>query len=249
MIRFNALAAGVLVLCATGSAFAQDDAASEPGETASAQADIVSPQSSAAGDKKFKLGLRLGYAVPSGKVTGPAANDLLQTNGDSLSNGITGQIPIWLDVGYMVTPNVLLGLYGQYGFASVKDCATGFECSAHDIRFGVQGQFHILPAESVDPWLGVGFGYESLGISTSGQGLSGDGTFKGWEFLNLQGGVDFRATDAITVGPFLSVSFDQYSSESVSYSNAALGPNASADITDKALHEWITFGAKGTFGI
>jgi hypothetical protein len=68
-----------------------------------------------------------------------------------------------------------------------------------------------------------------------------DGSIKGWEFLNLQGGVDFQVANAITVGPFLSVSFDQFSSESVG--------GTSADIDTKALHEWVTFGVKGTFGI
>ncbi|MGC4064077.1 MAG: hypothetical protein QM784_05440 [Polyangiaceae bacterium] len=33
-----------------------------------------------------------------------------------LSDGISGHIPLWLNLGYMVTPNIMLGLYGQYGF-------------------------------------------------------------------------------------------------------------------------------------
>ncbi|HWZ92632.1 MAG TPA: outer membrane beta-barrel protein [Polyangiaceae bacterium] len=215
MFRFTGLVAGVLVFAATGSAFAQDG--------------------------KFKLGLRLGYAVPSGKVTGDTTVGGVTVSGEKLSDSISGQVPIWLDAGYMVTPNILVGLYGQYGFASVKNCDAGASCSAHDIRFGVQGQYHIMPDESVDPWLGVGFGYESLGVSESEGALSIDGSITGWEFLNLQGGVDFQVANAFTVGPFLSFSLDQFSS-------VKSGGN-SADINNTALHEWITFGAKGTFGI
>ena len=218
MIRFNALAAGLtglLVLSATGSAFAQDG--------------------------KFKLGLRLGYAVPAGKIDGDQTAGTVTVPGVKLGDETSGQVPIWIDAGYMVTPNVLVGLYGQYGFVSVKNCDTGVSCSAHDLRIGVQGQYHIMPSESVDPWLGLGIGYESLGTSRSAAGMSQDGSLSGWEFLNLQGGVDFLATSAFTVGPFLSISLDQFSSASVG--------SVSADITNKALHEWITFGAKGTFGI
>ncbi len=210
-IRLGSCLAGLLVLCATGTAFAQDG--------------------------KIKLGLRLGYALPSGKVSGDSAGN----PGAKLGDYVSGQVPIWLDAGYMVTPNILLGLYGQYGFASVKNCGPGLSCSAHDFRIGIQGQYHFTPDQSFDPWLGVGFGHESLSGSTSGGGLSVDGSLSGWEFLNLQGGVDFQVVSALTAGPFLSFSLDQFSSVS--------SGGTSADITDKALHEWITFGAKGTFGI
>ena len=215
MIRFTALVAGVLVFSAAGSAFAQDG--------------------------KFKLGLRLGYALPSGKINGDTTTAGVTRPGEKLSDAFSGQVPIWLDAGYMVTPNILVGLYGQYGFVQTKNCDDGASCSAHDIRFGVQGQYHIMPDESVDPWLGLGFGYESLGVSESAMGLSVDGSLTGWEFLNLQGGVDFQVTNAFTVGPFLSFSLDQFSSQKLG--------DTSQDIDPTALHEWITFGAKGTFGI
>ena len=242
MIRFNALAAGVLVLCATGSAFAQDDAASEQGDTASPQSESVNVQSGSASAKKFQLGLRLGYAVPSGKIDGDSTVLGESHPGTKLSDLVTGQVPIWLDVGYMVTPNVLLGVYGQYGFGSLKDCPDGVSCSAHDLRIGVQAQYHFTPFESVDPWLGAGFGYESLALSASGGGRTFvDGSITGWEFLNLQGGVDFQVANAITIGPFLSFSLDQFTS--------AKSNGNSDDIDPTALHEWITFGAKGTFGI
>jgi hypothetical protein len=90
MIRLSTLVAGLLVLSATGSAFAQDDT-------------------------KIKLGLRLGYAVPSGKTSGNTTVDGITVSGAKLSDSISGQVPVWIDAGYMVTPNILVGLYGQYG--------------------------------------------------------------------------------------------------------------------------------------
>lgn len=54
----------------------------------------------------FEAGLRLGYAVSMGDIV----------EDEALSDGISGHVPLWLDVGYRVTPEVFLGGYGQYGF-------------------------------------------------------------------------------------------------------------------------------------
>ena len=184
--------------------------------------------------------MRLGYAIPSGKV-GDISQNGATLDGGKLSDAFSGQIPIWIDAGDMVLPSLMVGLYGQYGFTSVKDCQSGASCSAHDLRIGIQGQYHFMPDQSVDPWLGLGFGYESLSETTSAGGLSLDTSLHGWELLNLQGGADFQVIPALTVGPFLSFSLDQFSSAS--------SGGQSLDFTTKHIHEWILIGAKGTFGI
>jgi hypothetical protein len=220
---------GLAVFSASLSAFAQDPApAAAPAAEPAAEA-TPAATSTAGGegyaDKKIRLGLRLGYALPLGS----------SADGVKMSDELSGQIPIWIDAGYMVTPNILVGLYGQYGFVQTKSSCTG--CSAHDLRFGVQGQYHLSPTESADPWLGLGIGYESLGLSQGGE----DGSLKGFEFLNLQGGADFKVADALAVGPFLSFSLGKYSSATVN--------GVSGDIPQTATHEWLTLGVKGTFGL
>ena len=176
-------------------------------------------------DPKLKLGLRLGYALAQG--------DFVKDY--KMSKLVTGQVPIWVDAGYQVTPHVLVGLYGQYGILRTVDLCT--DCSGRDLRFGAQAQYHVLPAAAVDPWFGLSSGYEILTLSDGGQ----DDTLRGVEFLNLQGGADFRVAQALSVGPFLSASLAEYSHDSY----------ASHDdvIQDKALHTWLTLGAKGTFGL
>ena len=235
MIRFSSWAVGLVAFSASVAAVAQDaepeaepapDAASAPAPVADATAGVSS--GSAFADKKIRLGLRLGYAFAMGS----------SQEGTKMSDGTSGQVPIWIDAGYMVTPNIMLGLYGQYGFVLLKDCN---DCSAHDLRFGIQGQYHLAPAASMDPWLGLGVGYEILSTSQTAQGITVSGDVKGFEFLNLQGGADFKVADALTVGPFLSFSLGQYSSIS--------SGGLSADIDKTALHEWLTVGVKGTFGL
>src|SRR5438105_4003214 len=118
MIRFSSWGMGLVVFSASLSAFAQDPApeaaapevpAAPAAEAAGAEASASAGTTGGYADKKIRLGLRLGYALPMGNLA----------EGAKLGDGISGQIPIWIDAGYMVTPNILLGLYGQYGFVSV----------------------------------------------------------------------------------------------------------------------------------
>ena len=162
-----------------------------------------------------------------------------------MSDYVGGMIPIWLDLGYMVTPTIMVGLYAQYGLlmgvkAGGQDCPSGVSCSGNDIRIGLQGQYHLSPGESLNPWFGLGIGYEMLNTKYSGGGVDVKGGAKGLEYANLQGGADFKVAESFAVGPFVSFSLGQYSKTS--------GDN-SADIPEKAMHQWLTLGVKGTLGI
>lgn len=81
--------------------------------------------------------------------------------------------------------------------------------------------------------------------SASAGGQSADSSLKGFEFLNLQGGADFKLASAFSVGPFLSFSLGKFSTASTTVG----GVETSGDITKTAMHEWLTIGAKGTFGL
>jgi outer membrane protein W len=233
------------------TAWAQDAApadaaaapAAEPAPAAPAAeaAPTAGVAASSAEPGKFFLGLRLGYGLPMGD----AVKD------GKMSDGVSGQIPIWLDVGYMVTKNIMVGLYGQYGIVSMADntCVSGADCSASDMRFGVQGQYHIMPTEKINPWVGLGVGYEILSWTVKAGGAEGNVKYKGMEFVNIQGGADFKVTPGIGIGPFLSFSMGQYGSASMKTTGTGADVDTSEDITDKAMHEWLTFGVRGAFNL
>src|SRR5260370_23228545 len=111
------------------------------------------------------LGLRLGYAIPMGKVAEPSTTPAnANASGGDLSDGVSGMIPIWLDVGYRLNPNIFIGGFFQYGFGIVnKDThpACG-SCATHDIAFGADVHYHIMPPAPFDPWVGPGTGHEIL---------------------------------------------------------------------------------------
>jgi outer membrane protein W len=215
-----------------GDAAPAGDAAGGGGEAAAGAAVDTSAPPDAGG--KIKLGLRLGYMLPMGEF----AKD------SKMSDAVSGGIPLWLDLGYMVTPNLMVGLYAQYAYLMVKDCPDGATCSASDIRIGLQGQYHISPGESMNPWVGLGVGYEMIGTKAEAGGAEVKGNYSGLEFANIQGGADFKVGDSMAVGPFLSFSIGQYSKGEVTTPAGTF----EGDITDKAMHQWLTLGVKGTFG-
>jgi hypothetical protein len=67
---------------------------------------------------------------------------------------------------------------------------------------------------------------------------------QGFEFANLQVGLDFRLGSVFRLGPFASFSLGQYSNGSVS---DPTGGEASGSIDHKTLHEWLTLGVHAAF--
>lgn len=121
--------------------------------------------------------------------------------------------------------------------SDIKDAcdAASVDCSASQLRFGLQGQYHLSPGESMNPWFGLGVGLEMVD-QKAGDTKSG---VSGLEFATLMAGADFKVADNIGVGPFLNFSIGQYSK--------VTGDNE-GDIEDKAMHQWLTIGVKGTIG-
>jgi outer membrane protein W len=203
----------------------------ESAESEKAEASASASTADAAG--KLFLGLRLGFGLPMGDTTG-----------DEVPVKFSNKIPIWIDLGYKFTPSLMVGLYGQYAFAGIDQCFSNAECSAHVMRFGVQAQYEFSPQAKFDPWLGLGIGYEIAGgtISVAEQGEASF-ELKGFEFVNLQAGADFKVAPSVGIGPFVSFSVGRYASGEVSDG----GATRSGGITHKTMHEWLVLGIRGAF--
>jgi outer membrane protein W len=185
----------------------------------------------------FALGLRAGYGVAFGEANANA--------NESLNEGISGAIPVQLDAGYFLTSHLYLG--GSFQYAPVMladDCEEGFSCSSNMMRFGVTLAYHAAPFKTVDPWVGLGVGYERLTVSSSSAPFGEFSTsFSGFEFAALQGGVDFKLTSRFAVGPFATFTVGQYSTRSTTFE----GQSASEGIDEKALHFWLMGGIKAQY--
>jgi hypothetical protein len=204
----------------------------------------------------FEFGVRFAFGIPLGSAQGGNGNDLSQ----SISNQIA---PLWLDAGIRFLSNWYVGTYVSYGIASISNQAfqglcntTGVGCSGNDIRLGIDAAYHFLPDGRVDPWLGLGFGFEWLSgtltadaaHTNTGTAITANSGLSGWEFVQVQGGVDFRLLQgALGIGPFVTLAVDQYSHQSAPSDNN--GGTTGSNIQNQAFHEWVLFGAKGTYDV
>jgi hypothetical protein len=214
------------------------EAASEAGSSSGATASGASTG--------LEFGARLGLGLPLGNSDGGA--------GDDFSKYFSNAMPIWIDAGYRYTPNWYAGFYFMYGVGSFASSLgknagcnnPGVGCSIHDTRVGANAHYHFAPGASFDPWVGAGLGYEWSGLTVSTANSSGGVGMSGWEFLNVQAGLDFEAARSFVFGPFVTVTLSQFDCASSAGQN---GSSSSNSISSKAVHEWLTLGVRGAFDL
>ncbi|BDG08116.1 hypothetical protein [Anaeromyxobacter paludicola] len=177
-------------------------------------------------DSGLTLALRVAYAIPLGDYA----------SGAGLSDVYKGAVPVQLDVGWRFDPRWTVAAFFQYGFAWMgSNCPAGADCSARDLRLGAEVLYRILPDAKWVPWAGLGAGYE-WATATLGGG-AGDVTARGFEFANVQLGLDYQWGKSLSYGPYAAFTVGQFSSRS------------GTDIADKAIHDWLQLGLKGTFNL
>ncbi len=198
----------------------------------------------AASRAQVQLGARLGYAFGMGDVGGDSGGTL------HMSDWTKSHVPVQVDVLFKVAPGLRIGPYFSYGWAQtggdLKDACdlSGVDCTASIMRLGVEATFTVPQPGPFAPWFGAGFGYEWSKVHISFPGGSGDMKARGFEFLNLQVGGDFKPAPRFRIGPFAQLSFAQYST--VDTTGDGVGPS---DIPTKKFHEWFQIGVRGAFDL
>lgn len=196
----------------------------------------------------FALGLRAGYGLPFGGI-GSVDGD----EGGDLSDVVSGVIPLQLDADYFFNSRLSLGASFQYGLAQLKeDCLEGADCSARQLRFGLNLAYHFQPAEKLSPWVGLGVGYEVLSLSASASegsaSAEAESSTRGFEFASLQGGFDYRVSERFSVGPFVTFTAGQYASSTTRVKIEGGGTNVDEeetfDIDEKEFHFWLYGGLR-----
>ena len=185
---------------------------------------------------QVSLDLKLGYSIPTGNAVTDAA----------MSDAFSGALPIEAAARYRFTPNLSAGIYFQYGpaFISSTTCESGVSCSGYDMRLGIQAVYGFLPDGGMNPWVSLGTGWEWTQLKASAAGQSASATFSGWEYFNVQAGVDFPLSKMFALGPYVGYFGGTYTN--VSSSGFAEFINGSIPSEDRAFHGWFQFGVKGT---
>ncbi len=184
---------------------------------------------------QWYAGARLGYSLAGGRAA----------QGSSMSDGLKGSIPIQVEGGYRVLPQLSVGGYLSYGPGLVGSACDGASCSASVKRLGLEAAWRFQQAWRVVPWAGVGLGYEWASYKATDGADKLELTYRGLEYLNLQGGAAYPATDKLSVGPFLSLALGRYGNLKV---ESPLG-NSEGSIPSATTHTWLTLGVRGTFDL
>jgi hypothetical protein len=195
---------------------------------------LLAPASSRAG--VLTLGARTGISIGLGDVDG---NSVFVPPYDELSMGewVPANIPFQFDLLLRLAPGFAFGGYVSAGAGFTGDLCddAGADCTAVLLRLGLQATYS-FPGR-VSPWLGAGFGHEWNMLDDG----TDEYTFSGWEFLNLQGGVDFKLGGKFSLGPFAMLSIGEYDDFE--------GQDLDFGVGEKVTHEWLTFGVRGKFDL
>lgn len=185
----------------------------------------------------FEAGVRTGAALPIGNA-GRDVDGVTR----KLSSLTAWRTPVWLDVAYRVSPHASYGVYGQLGVGGTGRGCNG-ECDFSDLRVGAQGLWRFSPEHAIDPWLGLGVGWESLSyrsLSTE-TGVSNTELLAGPEVL-LQGGVSLRVEDALQIGPFVSAGVGNYIRDSYKCFPEGLDCPTGTSVAGSGFHTWLGLG-------
>jgi hypothetical protein len=198
----------------------------------------------AAAPDEIELGVRAGYTRPPGRS--PAVSR-------SLGDGLQAMIPLTLEAGYRIG-HAYLGAAFQYAFGRLDEdrgeeaCRAG-DCSVRGLAITANLLYHLLPAERLDPWFGVGFGYETLTVrkdkvpSPYGSWETSD-TARGFQFASLQAGGDLRLWSHLAVGPFASLTLGEYFAYRHTARESFGSTDNSGGLKDADLYQSITFGLR-----
>ena len=189
------------------------------GVAASASADERAP-------RRYEAALRLGYS--SGSVL-----------------GVPGFTFIGVDAAYHLSPRFSVGPYAEVGFIdSIVQKREGPETFlGHHYRLGAQVFAQLLPKGLIDPWLGAGVGYASLGVDVHSRITLASPevtdayreTARGFEWLNLQAGVNLNLAPALALGAFARLSLVDY-----------LSQHREPGEPHEPTRGWLSAGAKAT---
>ena len=196
---------------------------------------VAAPFTALAVEPGLEIALRTGFTLPFGSIDGSPSS--------SLSDGFTGFVPIGAELGWRFTPNLFAGMSGSYAFGLAKNCPSASSCSGHDASFGIELRYHALPDDRIDPWFGLGAGYEWFSTSNTIGGTTLDANADGVEFVHAQLGTDLQTSRNVHVGPFIQFSLGQY--RLVEFSSG--GSTTRREIANKVLHEFLTFGVRMSF--
>jgi hypothetical protein len=203
---------------------------------------LLSSAPEARAEEGLSLTAGLGWSAPVGDIATDAGN----TSG--LRDLFSGGVPVSLGVAWRFSSGLAVGAYGQYTFAALaSDAKAKFPGGkGRDIRVGVEATYALASTGAVAPWFGLGAGWEWAQVSWTESGVDATSGFDGPE-ATLQGGADWRVSEALAVGPFVSLTIGEF--RSLSAKGGGREITVEINSSDREIHEWLQVGLRGRFDL
>lgn len=188
----------------------------------------------------FEAGARAGVSYPLGN----------SISGKALSDQVGPSFPLTFELGVRLLGRYELALVGQYALGTISStnasgCYTGNNaCSSSVGQLGLEFLYHPLGLVKVDPFVGVGFGYEWLIARATISGKNNDLAVSGWNWVVLQTGVEFGVSSFFRVGPYALLSIGQYQNSSYTVIIGGVPQSGTSSIANPAVHLWLSVGIR-----
>jgi outer membrane protein OmpA-like peptidoglycan-associated protein len=137
-----------------------------------------------------EIGVEGGYTQPFGTLTtGRSISDIAKAGGG-----------VGLTYAYRIDPHWSIGLTGQF-HESEPSSDLGSGASVRGVATGIIATYHVLPFRTIDPYASLGTGYRFLWVVP--RGTNNNDMIHGWELGRALGGVDFRVSKDVAMGPLV----------------------------------------------
>jgi hypothetical protein len=178
----------------------------------------------------FELAVGAGYSQGTmSPAAGTGATDLTKAGG-----------AFNLQVGYRFTPEFALHLFGEYDEFAPGDTLSTSAGTRGGVA-GINGTYHLLPYNRIDPWVRLGVGYRMLWVT--GDPAVADTLWHGFQLAKLEIGADLRTDQDIAIGPTIGVDLSEYV-----WRNPA-GDVGDQEIADKRVVPFVYAGLQGRFDL
>lgn len=216
--------------------------------------EAVTPVASPGGGvtEHLLFAVRLALMRPAGNIYGaepPSPDNVLGSETVPMTTMAKSNVSVGADLAWRLGSGFAAGVYLEGGPDFGTSNCGALSCSATMVRGGLQGLWEERFDGKFRWWGAVGAGYERSNVDIG----VGSVTYKGFEYLNLKGGADFRF-GPFTLGPFITLSVGEYrwADATISYLDPLAGrtvtKSMSQTINARKLHSWYGLGVRGTYG-
>lgn len=177
----------------------------------------------------FEIAIGGSFMQPAGRTGIGDASDIAGPGGGAE-----------LQLGYRITPNLLLGGYGTLEGYSAGDMLGEKANDVGGASLGFKADWHFRPARSVDPWISLGGGMRWLVVDDRNQDTI---KLRGVDLARVQLGVDYRFSRGFAISPVINATATTYLDQDTGMTSGY------ADIADKKVSWMFGGGLLGRFDL